>query len=98
MLCIAVDLPRLDASVLRLLLDADDGTHACVVARAEGAVEPLCAIWHPSAAPALAGAFESPMRALVGALHASVVEVLDPGALLNVNTPEDLARAACRPR
>lgn len=92
-LCVAVDLPLLDPGVLRLLLAADDGTRACVAARAEGALEPLCAIWHPASASVLAPGSARPMRELLGALDARAVDVPDPASLLNVNTPEDLERA-----
>lgn len=97
-LCVAVDLPLLDAATLRLLLAADDGAHACVLARTAGGLEPLCAIWHPAAAPFLTAAYERPMRTLIGALEARIVDLPDPRALMNVNTPEDLARAVRRTR
>lgn len=92
-LCLAVDLPLLDPNLLRLLLDADDGAVDCVVARARGSVEPLCAIWHPSAGPALTAAAAGSMRELTLGLRARMVDVPHPDALLNVNTPDDLERA-----
>ena len=61
-LCIAVDLPLLDPATLQLLLAADDGRSPCVVARVDGRLEPLCALWRPAAAEVLAGA-ERPLHA-----------------------------------
>ena len=92
-LCLAVDLPLLDATTLQLLLAADDGRSPCVVARVEGRLQPLCAVWRPEAAPALAAADGKPMRSLVAALEARVVDMPDPACFLNVNTAAELARA-----
>lgn len=92
-LCVAVDLPLLDTRTLALLLAADDGRRPCLVARAGGILEPLCAIWHPAAAAVLAGAGDASMHALITALDPGAVDVPDPTRLMNVNTPGDLARA-----
>lgn len=92
-LCLAVDLPLLDARSLQLLLAADDGQSPCVVARVEGRLEPLCAIWRPEAAEILAGADGKPMRTLVAALGPREVDMPDPARFLNVNTAQELAQA-----
>lgn len=93
-LCVAVDLPLLDAATLRRLLAADDGRHACVVPRAAGVLQPLCALWRPEAAEVLAGGGEAPMRALVGALDPLMLHLEDARPFCNVNTPEELAAVA----
>ncbi len=90
-LCCAVDLPRLDARTLGRLLEADDGHHACVVPRVGGRLEPLCAIWHPWALPALTRLPAAPaMRDVVAALGLLEVAFADPRPFANVNTPADL--------
>lgn len=95
-LCCAVDLPLLDAATLQRLLDADDGRQACVVPRVGGCLEPLCALWRPGAAAALAAAGgHTAMRTLVIGLAAREVDYTDDRAFTNVNTPEELA--AIRP-
>ncbi|MBA2348618.1 MAG: molybdenum cofactor guanylyltransferase [Solirubrobacterales bacterium] len=94
-LCVAVDLPLLDAATLRVLLAGDDGRSPCVVARVAGELEPLCALWRPTAAATLARAGKERMRQLVATLDPCVVDVPDPTRLTNVNTPDDLRRAQC---
>ncbi len=97
-LCIAVDLPLLDAATLRRLLAADDGHSACVVACVDGRLEPLCALWRPAAAGVLAAADGRSMRELLTLLRPQEVDVGDPTRFLNVNTPPELAQAEQRLR
>lgn len=90
-LCCAVDLPLLDASTLRRLLDADDGRHACVVPRVGGRLEPLCAVWHPRARRRLRRLPDAlSMREVSAALEPLEVAFGDPRPFTNVNVPEDL--------
>lgn len=92
-LCCAVDLPLLDAATLRALLDADAGRHACVVPRAGGRVEPLCALWRPAALPLLERLAPEPaMREVIAAVDPLEVSFADPRPFANVNRPEDLLR------
>jgi len=90
-LAVACDLPALDASTVRALVDAV-GDHDAAVARTDR-LEPLCAIWRRTCLPVLEEAFtrgeRSPLRA-IGSLDVAVVPVA-AGALANINTPADLA-------
>jgi molybdopterin-guanine dinucleotide biosynthesis protein A len=93
-LCCAVDMPLLDAATLARLLDADDGRQACVVPRADGRLEPLCALWHPWALDGLGRLPDAPemaMRDVVASLDPLEVAFPDPRPFANVNAPEDLA-------
>ncbi|HEU4974776.1 MAG TPA: molybdenum cofactor guanylyltransferase [Baekduia sp.] len=98
-LAVAVDLPLMDAATLRLLRDAEDPDPArpaaVVVPRVHGRLQPLCALYRPSAQAGL-DALLPDARAtdVVEALGALVVEPPDPVAFLNVNRPEDLLQAA----
>ncbi len=92
-LCIAVDLPLLDGPTLQHLLAADDGLSPCVVARVEGRLQPLCAIWRPAAATLLAEVDGRSMRTLLATLRPQEVDVPEAARFLNVNTPEELAQA-----
>jgi len=90
-LCCAVDLPLLDAATLRRLLDADDGRRACVVPRAAGRLEPLCAIWHPRARRRLQRIPATlAMNGVIAELDALEVDFEDARPFTNVNAPEDL--------
>jgi molybdopterin-guanine dinucleotide biosynthesis protein A len=94
-LAVALDLPLVDAGVLRRIAGAPAGGAPAVVPRADGRLQPLCARYEPSALAALEG-FDPTARVtdLVLALGPVVLDVADARAFLNVNTAEDLARAA----
>lgn len=97
---LACDLPRIDASTVRHLVDAasvdaasvDEAPVDVVVARSDRP-EPLCARWHPTALPVLSAAFDggerSVRRAMAGLRVAEVA--VDPRAVVDADTPEDLA-------
>lgn len=90
LLVFACDLPFIDA---RPLLDAPPA--AVVVARAGAVVQPLHARYARSIVPRLSAQLAADrlrLFELVDALEPRYVDV-DPRALFNVNTPEDLARA-----
>lgn len=97
-LVLACDLPFLsDAALSQLLRERDPAAVASAYRSAhDGLPEPLCAIWEPAAAAALA-AYEAeggrcPRRFLIR--HAvPLLEPRDPRALDNVNTPEEYAQA-----
>jgi len=92
---VACDLPWVSSVALRRLLEvATSAGNADVVAASTGRLEPLCAVWLPSAAVLLADAFDAGERAVGRAMEALRVETLDvdAGDLRNVNTPADLPR------
>ena len=97
-LVIACDLPFLsDAVLARLLACRDPGSLATAYSSAhDGLPEPLCAIWEPAAAAALAayhlGGGRCPRKFL--RMHAArLLEPQDLHALDNVNTPEEYRQA-----
>jgi molybdopterin-guanine dinucleotide biosynthesis protein A len=94
-LVVALDLPLVGAGLLRRIAGAPAGGAPAVVPRADGRLQPLCARYEPAALAALEG-FEPAARVtdLVLALDPLVLDVADARAFLNVNTAEDLARAA----
>ena len=97
-LVLACDLPFLsDEAVDYLLRKRDTAGFATAYRSAhDGLPEPLCAIWEPAAAAALAeyqaGGGHCPRKFLIR--HAvPLLEPLDRRALDNVNTPEEYAQA-----
>jgi molybdenum cofactor guanylyltransferase len=98
-LVLACDLPFLsDAALAQLLRERDASALATAFRSAhDGLPEPLCAIWEPAAAPALAAYQDDggrcPRKFLIR--HAvRLLEPLDVRALDNVNTPEEYAEAS----
>jgi molybdopterin-guanine dinucleotide biosynthesis protein A len=98
-LVLACDLPFLsDAALAQLLRERDPASLATAFRSThDGLPEPLCAVWEPAAAAALAayqdGGGQCPRKFLMR--HAArLLEPLDRVALDNVNTPEEYARAA----
>jgi molybdopterin-guanine dinucleotide biosynthesis protein A len=92
-LVVATDLPWLDATALGALLAHVSRTDLDVVVARSGRLEPLCALWWPSAAGALAVAFDAGERAVHRAIAGVRVRevAVDGAALVNVNRPDDLA-------
>jgi molybdopterin-guanine dinucleotide biosynthesis protein A len=97
-LVLACDLPFLsDAALAQLLAERDASMLATAFSSAhDGLPEPLCAIWEPAVAPALAayqaGGGLCPRKFLMR--HpARLLEPRDRRALDNVNTPEEYALA-----
>jgi molybdenum cofactor guanylyltransferase len=97
-LVLACDLPFLsDAALSQLLRERDPSAVATAYRSAhDGLPEPLCAIWEPAAAAALA-AYEAeggrcPRKFLIRQA-VPLLEPRDPRALDNVNTPEEYSRA-----
>jgi molybdopterin-guanine dinucleotide biosynthesis protein A len=67
-----------------------------VVVACTAQIEPTCAIWRPRATERLREIFESGERALhraIEQLESYAVEI-EPGAMRNINTPDDLDRYA----
>lgn len=105
-LCVACDMPFLDAGLLRALLDrAADGDADVVAPESTGrrGVEPLCAYYSVRCLPEVERMLEAGERRLVDLLERvrtariPLAEVQRRGApdvlFLNVNTPADHARA-----
>jgi molybdenum cofactor guanylyltransferase len=97
-LVLACDLPYLsDAALIQLLRERDvNGLATAYRSTHDGLPEPLCAIWEPAAASALASyqndGGRCPRKFLIR--HAArLLEPLDRRALDNVNTPEEYAQA-----
>jgi molybdopterin-guanine dinucleotide biosynthesis protein A len=97
-LVLACDLPFLSDAALHQLLRERDPTRFATAYKSahDGLPEPLCAIWEPSAAAALAayaaGGGHCP-RKFLSSHAARLVEPSDRHALDNVNTPEEYLEA-----
>ena len=97
-LVMACDLPFLSDEVLSHLVQERDPASVATAFRSahDGLPEPLCAIWEPAAAAALAafqaGGGQCPRKFLIGHM-AQLLEPLDRRALDNVNTPDEYAEA-----
>jgi molybdenum cofactor guanylyltransferase len=91
-----VDLPFVTPEVIRQLVDADPGSAPAVVAAAGGRTQPLFGCYQPRARELLEQTGfgpEMPARQAIAAIGARVLEI-DPLALFNVNSPDDLLQAA----
>ncbi len=97
-LVLACDLPFLSDAALSQLLRERDAAGVATAYRSahDGLPEPLCAIWEPAAAAALASYQETggrcPRKFLIRSA-ARLIEPRDRRALDNVNTPEEYAEA-----
>jgi molybdenum cofactor guanylyltransferase len=97
-LVLACDLPHLRAPTLQYLIAARDAPRIATAFRSstDGQPEPLCAIYEPSALGAIehwiAQGQHCP-RALLAQHDTQLLELPDPHALDNVNTPADYAAA-----
>jgi len=97
-LVVACDLPFLsDAALEQLLAERDPARLATAFTSThDGLPEPLCAVWEPAAAPALAAHQQSGKRCPRKFLINHPVKLLEPRdrrALDNINTPEEYAAA-----
>lgn len=100
-LVVACDLPFLSDGVIERLLAARDAAAFATAYRSahDGLPEPLCALWEPRAAEALAtyqvegGACP---RKFLMRHGARLIDALEPAALDNINTPEDYDEARKR--
>jgi molybdenum cofactor guanylyltransferase len=101
-LVVACDMPFLDRPMLRYLMTLRPG-HDVVVPSLEVGMEPLHALYHRRAAPAIRAALERGERRLVSFYRALRVRAVTPEelepfdrdgrAFFNINTSEDLAQA-----
>jgi len=102
-LVIAVDLPLLDAATLQHLIARRDPNRLATAYRSnhDGLPEPLCAIYEPAAAPAIAAYLATERNCPRKFLIQSDTLLLDqpnPQSLDNVNTPADLTAATSASR
>ena len=92
---VACDLPSLSGpSLAGMVVAAGERPDVDVVVARTSAIEPTCAIWAGSATESLRRSFEEGERALhraIGRLRSLEVDV-DPAALRNINTPDELGR------
>ncbi len=89
-LTVAADMPLLDASTLRRLIDArDPGRAATAFQNDEGRIEPLCAIWEPSIRGAVRSGLS--LRAVLEQAGAKVCRPDEPERLRSANTPAEAA-------
>jgi molybdenum cofactor guanylyltransferase len=98
-LVLAIDLPLLDTATLQNLIARREPARLATAYRStrDGLPEPLCAIYEPAAAQALAGwvaAGHNCPRKFLGQSDTLLLEQPNPQSLDNVNTPADLAAAA----
>jgi molybdenum cofactor guanylyltransferase len=96
-LVLACDLPFLtDTAIETLLRERDSALATAYRSAHDGLPEPLCAIWEPAAAKALAdfqaGGGHCPRKFLIHH-DARLLEPRDARALDNVNTPEEYTQA-----
>jgi molybdopterin-guanine dinucleotide biosynthesis protein A len=92
----ATDLPFVSPAVIERLARHPVPRAPVVVAGRGEEIQPLLGCYHPGAAALLSAAAAEgrrPMREVVEGFDPHVLEV-DPEVLFNINTPEDLARAA----
>lgn len=96
-LVLACDLPFVDDACIRLLAAHRDGRHVVAFrSQHDGLPEPLCAIYEPGTQSAVIEAMAAGRNCPRKLIIRSGVDLLDlpvPGALDNVNTPDDLRRA-----
>ena len=95
----AADMPFVTPALVNRIALADPRGAPAVVPTCAGELQPLLALYLPAAASALdhrAAVAGRPLRREIAAIGPRLLEVEDLGAFFNVNTPEDLRRAAAR--
>ena len=93
----AADMPFVTPELVTLIAHADPLGAAAVVPTYGGELQPLLALYLPAAAAAFdhgAAGANRPLRGEVAALAPRLLEVEDRRSFFNVNTPEDLMKAA----
>ena len=94
-LVLACDLPNIDDATISYLLEqADPASPATAfVSVVDGLPEPLCAIWRPASRPIIEqfvrDGYKCPRKMLINS-PTQLLEQPSPGALHNINSPEDL--------
>jgi molybdopterin-guanine dinucleotide biosynthesis protein A len=98
-LIVACDLPLIDNAALHYLLENRDPTKMATTFQSphDGLPEPLISIWEPKSYPVLLSylskGYTCPRKVLIKSNDALILQPPDADSLLNVNTPEDFARA-----
>jgi molybdenum cofactor guanylyltransferase len=106
-LVVACDMPFVTAPFLAYLLGAVEGADVAIP-RTEDGYHPLCACYTPACAAPMRRRLDAGHLKVVAALHGlriheigpDELRVFDPDhvLLMNLNTPEDVSRAAARAR
>src|SRR5262249_38575950 len=93
------DTPLLPADIFWRLRAAMDDAPVAVAETMDG-LHPLCGVWRTGALPsleqALAAGKHPPVRNVLDGLGARRAYFNDPRPFANINTPDDLTRAAAR--
>lgn len=98
-LVVACDMPEVNGQLLRRLLDAAEASRcdALLPCGPVGLPEPLCAVYRLGARDAIERQFARGVRKVTAALEGLAVvrlDVAEPVAFQNVNTPDDWSRYA----
>jgi len=94
-LVLACDLPSIDSMTIGFLLENASAEHPATafISVRDGLPEPLCAIFRPDARPVIdqfiADGIVCPRKMLINS-PTCLLDQPNPGALHNINTPEDL--------
>lgn len=95
-LVLAVDMPRVSAGLLKNLIAQRDSSRIATLHRhADGTLEPLCAIWEPSARAVIADELQTgrgSLRAVAERADVAVAQLPEPERLQNANTPAQRRR------
>jgi molybdopterin-guanine dinucleotide biosynthesis protein A len=94
-LVLACDLPQIDDATIGYLVDNVSATHVATafVSVVDGLPEPLCAVYRPASKAIIEGfvadGIKCPRKMLINS-DTQLLEQPSPGALHNINTPDDL--------
>ncbi|WBV56200.1 NTP transferase domain-containing protein [Chryseobacterium daecheongense] len=97
-LVVACDLPLLDKNALEFLIQSRNPEKAATTYESpfDGLPEPLITIWEPKSYPLLLNFLGSgntcPRKVLINS-DTLILKTDNPDSLMNVNTPEDMAKA-----
>ncbi|WP_309400340.1 molybdenum cofactor guanylyltransferase [Cerasicoccus maritimus] len=99
LLVVACDLPLLDVSTIQTLIEQRSPNAWATAYRSssDSLPEPMCAIYEPSAKPIFEAAMKAdrrcPRKLLIeGGADVCLIELAEPTALDNANTPEEFTR------
>jgi molybdopterin-guanine dinucleotide biosynthesis protein A len=98
-LVVACDLPLIDKNILSYLLENRDETKIATTFKSpfDGLPEPLITIWEPKSYEVLlsnlSNGYTCPRKVLIKSDDVHILQPPDANSLINVNTPEDLAKA-----
>ena len=98
-LVVACDLPLIDKSTLSFLVQHRDTTKMATTFQSpfDGLPEPLITIWESKSYEVLlsylSNGYTCPRKVLIKSNDAHILQAPDSDALMNVNTPEDFAKA-----